>query len=74
MWLEGDGQRCDGSSYSNSHLVTPGGIVLTDSEKAEAFAESLEVQFQPAADTHLKSGFIDSEMFFFQEEFDNISL
>jgi hypothetical protein len=31
-------------------LVTPGGIALSDSEKAEALAESLEAQFQPVAD------------------------
>src|SRR5215510_6141397 len=28
-------------------LVTPGGIALSDSEKAEALADSLEAQFQP---------------------------
>ena len=32
-------------------LVTPGGIALSDSEKAEALADSLEAQFQPVADT-----------------------
>jgi hypothetical protein len=31
-------------------LVTPGGIALSDSEKAEALADSLESQFQPVAD------------------------
>jgi hypothetical protein len=31
-------------------LVTPGGIALSDSEKAEAIADSLETQFQPVAD------------------------
>jgi hypothetical protein len=31
-------------------LVTPGGIALSDSEKAEALADSLEAQFQPVAD------------------------
>jgi len=30
--------------------VTPGGITLSDSEKAEAFAVSLETQFQPVTD------------------------
>ena len=28
-------------------LVTPGGLALSDSEKAEALADSLEAQFQP---------------------------
>jgi hypothetical protein len=28
-------------------LVTPGGIALSDSEKAEALADSLEAQYQP---------------------------
>jgi hypothetical protein len=36
------------SSYSISPLVTPGGIALSVSEKAEALADSLEAQFQPA--------------------------
>jgi hypothetical protein len=31
-------------------LVTPGGIALSDSEKAEALADNLETQFQPATD------------------------
>jgi len=31
-------------------LVTPGGIALSDSEKAEALADTLETQFQPVAD------------------------
>jgi hypothetical protein len=31
-------------------LVTPGGLALSDSEKAEALADSLEAQFQPVAD------------------------
>jgi hypothetical protein len=30
-------------------LVTPGGLALSESEKAEAFADSLEAQFQPVA-------------------------
>ena len=29
------------------HLVTPGGLALSDSEKAEALGDSLEAQFQP---------------------------
>ena len=28
-------------------LVTPGGLALSDSEKAESLADSLEAQFQP---------------------------
>jgi hypothetical protein len=35
---------------STPPLVTPGGITLSDSEKAEALADSLEAQFQPVAD------------------------
>jgi endonuclease/exonuclease/phosphatase family metal-dependent hydrolase len=31
-------------------LVTPGGLALSDSEKAEALADSLEAQFQPVSD------------------------
>jgi hypothetical protein len=31
-------------------VVTPGGNALSDSEKAEALADSLETQFQPVAD------------------------
>jgi endonuclease/exonuclease/phosphatase family metal-dependent hydrolase len=31
-------------------LVTPGGIALSDSEKAEALADNLETQFQPVVD------------------------
>jgi hypothetical protein len=31
----------------SSPLVTPGGLALSDSEKAEALADSLEAQFQP---------------------------
>ena len=34
-------------SHSISPLVTPGGLALSDSEKAEALADSLEAQFQP---------------------------
>ena len=34
----------------SSPLVTPGGIALSDSEKAEALADTLETQFQPVAD------------------------
>ena len=48
-----DDQTGDESSYSISTPpppVTPGGITLSDSEKAEAFAVSLETQFQPVTD------------------------
>jgi hypothetical protein len=31
-------------------LVTPGGVALSDSGKAEALADSLEAQFQPVHD------------------------
>jgi hypothetical protein len=31
-------------------LVTPGGLALSDSEKAEALAVSLESEFQPVID------------------------
>jgi len=45
-----DDKAGDESSYSVSPLVTPGGIALSDSEKAEALADSLETQFQPVTD------------------------
>ena len=45
-----DDQAGDESSYSVSPLVTPGGIALSDSEKAEALADNLETQFQPVTD------------------------
>jgi hypothetical protein len=45
-----DDQAGDESSYSVSPLVTPGGIPLPDSEKAEALADNLETQFQPVTD------------------------
>ena len=40
----------DESTYSISPLVTPGGIALSDSEKAEALADNLEAKFQPVTD------------------------
>jgi hypothetical protein len=40
-------QAGDESSYSVSLLVTPGGIALSDSEKAESLSDNLETQFQP---------------------------
>jgi len=45
-----DDQAGDEISYSISPLVTPGGIALSDSEKAEALADNLEAQFQPVTD------------------------
>ena len=45
-----DAQAGDESSYSISPLVTPGGIALSDSEKAEALADNLEAQCQPVTD------------------------
>jgi len=43
-------QTGDESSYSVTPLVTPGGIALSNSEKAEALADTLETQFQPVTD------------------------
>jgi len=43
-------QEGDENSYSISPLVTPGGIALSDSEKAETLADNLEAQFQPVTD------------------------
>ena len=37
----------DECSHSISPLDHPGGLALSDSEKAEALADSLEAQFQP---------------------------
>jgi len=45
-----DDQAGDEISYSVSPLVTPGGIALSDCEKAEALADTLETQIQPVAD------------------------
>jgi len=45
-----DDQEGDEISYSISPLVTPGGIALSDSEKAEALADNLEDQFKPVTD------------------------
>jgi hypothetical protein len=41
----------DASSDSFVPLQVPGGLALSDSEKAEALADSLEVQVQPVKDT-----------------------
>jgi hypothetical protein len=38
------------SSYSLSPPGHPGGIALSDSEKAKAFADILETRFQPVTD------------------------
>ena len=45
-----DDQASNESSYSISHVVTLGGIALSDSEKAEALANNLEALFQPVTD------------------------
>jgi hypothetical protein len=45
-----DDQAGDESSYTVFPLVNPGGIALSDSEKAEAIADNLETQFQPVTD------------------------
>ena len=45
-----DDQIGDESSYSVSHMVTTGGITLSDSEKAEALADNPKTQFQPVTD------------------------
>jgi hypothetical protein len=45
-----DDQEGDESSYSVTPLVTPGGIALSDSEKADALADNLETHFQPVDD------------------------
>ena len=45
-----DDQKGDESSYSISPPGHPGGIALSDFEKAEALADSLETQFQPVSD------------------------
>ena len=37
--------------------VTPGGIALSDSEKAEALADSLEAQFRPVTDPSVPAVF-----------------
>ena len=37
-------------------LVTPGGIALSDYEKAEVLADNLEVQFQPVTDPSVPAG------------------
>jgi hypothetical protein len=46
-----DDETGDEISYSVSPLVTPGGIALSESEKAEALADSLETQFQPVTNS-----------------------
>jgi hypothetical protein len=37
-------------------VVTPVVLALSDSEKAEAFADSLEIQFQPVNDSSVSAG------------------
>jgi hypothetical protein len=45
-----DGQAGDESSFSDTLLVTTGEIALSDPEKDEALADTLETQFQPMGD------------------------
>jgi hypothetical protein len=45
-----DDQAVDDNSYSVFPLITPGGIALSGSDKAEALADNLETQFQPVTD------------------------
>jgi hypothetical protein len=45
-----DDKEGDASSHSFVPLQLPGGLALSDSEKAEALAASLDAQFQPAND------------------------
>ena len=45
-----DDQASDERSHSVSPPGHPGGIALSDSEKAEALADNLETQFQPVTD------------------------
>jgi len=45
-----DDQADDVSFHSFSSLVTLGGMAVSNSEKAEALADTLETQFQPVAD------------------------
>ena len=45
-----DDQARDESSYAVSPPVHPGGIAVSDSEKAETLADNLETQFQPVTD------------------------
>ena len=49
-----DDQAGDESSYSTCPLVTPGGIALSDSQKAEALADNLQAQFQPVNDPSVR--------------------
>ena len=52
-----DDQAGDKSSYSVSPLVTPGGIALSDSEKAEVLDDNLENQFLPVTDPSVTAVF-----------------
>ena len=42
-------EKCDENTYSITPLVTPEDLALSDREKAEALADSLESQFQPVS-------------------------
>jgi hypothetical protein len=50
-----DDKTSDESSYSISSPDHPGGMALSDSEKAEALADNLENQFQPVTDSSVQS-------------------
>ena len=50
-----DNHAGDEISYSISSLVNPGGIALSDSEKAVVLADNLEAQFQPATDPSIQA-------------------
>ena len=62
-----DDKASDEISYSISPLVSTGGIALSDSEKAEAFADNLETRFQPVPDPSVLAviGMIDVALRFY---------
>jgi hypothetical protein len=45
-----DDKECDASFCSFVLLQVPGGLALSDSEKAEALASSFEAEFQPVVE------------------------
>jgi hypothetical protein len=45
-----DDKAGDAISHSFSALQVPGGLALSDSQKAKALADGLEAQFQPVDD------------------------
>ena len=48
-----DDQVADESSYSISHLFTPRGFALSDSEKAKALEDNMQTQFRPVTDPYV---------------------